>query len=106
LTRHERWRWLRAVSTPIEVFSVQPIYAMSDALWERAQRVLLAIDLMPSPAARTLLDAIIYRALTGAAWDDLPASYPASEAVAEHTARWRDRGVLAQLEAVVLVRLC
>jgi transposase len=60
---------------------VQPDFALSDALWARVATVLAAGDPAPPPNARALMDAIIYRVLTGVSWEALPAAYPAPEHV-------------------------
>jgi transposase len=80
-------------------------YAMSDALWARVAAVLTAVDPAPPADARALLDAIVYRALTGATWDELPAGYPPPPDVAACAERWRALGLLKRLEPVLLLRL-
>jgi transposase len=78
---------------------------MSDALWTRVAPVLATVDPTPPPDARALLDAIIYRALTGIAWTELPARYPAPEHVAACAERWRALGLWPRLEPLLLFRV-
>jgi transposase len=88
-----------------EVLVVPAVYAMSDALWARIAPVVARADPLPPPDARTLLDAIIYRALTGGTWDDLPSGYPPPANVAACAAQWRQQGVLERIEVLLLILL-
>jgi hypothetical protein len=55
---------------------VQPVFKMSDRLWERITVVLETVDTSPPANARSLLDAVSYRTLSDVAWEALPAAYP------------------------------
>jgi transposase len=78
---------------------------MSDGLWARTAAILQSVDPVPPPNARALLEAIIYVALTGTAWTDLPANYPPPADVTACAARWRNLGLLQRLEPILLFRL-
>jgi transposase len=77
---------------------------MTDALWARVEVVLAAVDPAPPRNARAVLEAIIYRALSGTTWQELPAAYPAPEEVAACADRWQELGLWPRLEPVLLVR--
>jgi transposase len=87
------------------VLGVAAVYTMSEALWARLAPVVATVDPTPPPAARALLEAIIYRALTGSAWSELPARYPAPEQVVACAVRWRAQGLWPRLERLLLFRL-
>jgi transposase len=78
---------------------------MSDALWTRISIVLNAVDQAPPANARALLDAMIYLALSGGDWAELPAAYPPTSEVAAGAVRWRRLGLFERLEPELPVRL-
>jgi hypothetical protein len=80
-------------------------YAMSDSLWARVAAILETVDPNPPAGARALLDAVIYRALTGTSWEAMPAIYPPATVVLAAAERWRSLGLFDRLEIVLPVRL-
>jgi transposase len=80
-------------------------FALSDTLWARVAAILATVDPTPPHNARAILEAIIYRALTGTIWQDLPAVYPSPAVVMDCAARWEQLGLWPRLEPVLLVRL-
>jgi transposase len=88
-----------------EVRGVPAVYTLSDGLWVRLAPVVVTVDPTPPRDTRALLEAIIYRALSGNAWSELPAHYPAPEHVAACAERWRGMGLLERLEPLLRLRL-
>jgi transposase len=93
------------VARRLEVIGVQALYMLSDALWARVAAILATVDPAPPANARALVDAIIFRALAGCTWDELPSAYPPPSDVAACAERWRELGFQKRLEPVLLFRL-
>lgn len=71
-------------------------YEVSDAQWKRIE------ELFPAKKAgrplkwdnRTMLNAILWLAQRGAAWEDIPSRYPPYQSVYSRFRKWRDDGTL------------
>lgn len=79
----------------------EPLASLSEARWQRLWRLITQLDQPPTPlplaTARALVQALLYRALTGVAWDALPAWAPPAVEVEATYQRWQQQGLLAQL---------
>lgn len=84
------------------------MYHVSDAQWARV-RPLIARIAHPGGLLehdlRAMLGAILYRALTGCDWEEIPNSYPPAARIEELYRHWRQLGLLELLSAMLLVRL-
>ena len=78
---------------------------LPDRLWARVQAHLLAADPRPPAEARALVDALVYRALTGVAWSALPPGSPPLAVVRAAYARWQTLGLLDYLAEALGIRL-
>src|SRR5579871_6418491 len=86
--------------SPLGTTAPAPI---SDTLWEKLKPI---IDTFDPPAThsgppridpRAALDAIVYKMVTGCAWNRLPPEFPDDSSVHRTYARWNERGVLTRL---------
>src|SRR5579884_1585558 len=83
---------------------------LSDARWARLWALIQEHDRPPAPytsdeEARRLLLALLYRALTDAAWDALPNWAPPAAVVQDTYDRWYRLGLLQRLTDVLLIDL-
>ncbi len=81
---------------------------ISDAVWLRVQPIIVQADPRSAnerAACRLLIDAAIYRAITGADWLDLPNELPHDAGARETYQRWKAHGVIPRLSAALLVDL-
>lgn len=81
---------------------------ISDALWTRVQPIIAQSD--PGSASerevdRLLIDAVIYRAVTGADWVDLPSELPHDAGALATYQRWKAHGIIPRLSAALLIDL-
>jgi len=86
-----------------------PIH-LSARRWARLWREIRALDPLPTTyetaaEAQQVLLAILYRALTGVAWEALPASAPPAGLVRATYQRWYAEGLLARLSRDLHVQL-
>jgi transposase len=82
----------------------EPLPQLSDELWQRLQSLLAVADpQLDAAAARLMVQAVLYRQLTGSAWSQVPVVEPErAEAAYE---RWKASGLLEQLAQVLRLRL-
>lgn len=88
--------------------SVLRVPHISDALWLRVQPILARSDPRAAgerEACRLLIDAVIYRAVTGADWLDLPNELPHDAGARATYQRWKAHGMLPYLSAALLIDL-
>ncbi|HLZ70655.1 MAG TPA: transposase [Dehalococcoidia bacterium] len=81
---------------------------ISDALWDRLRPIIAGGDpatVMDLGVGRSLVDAVLYRAITGDAWLDLPSELPHDDRAWQTYERWKRSGVLHQLSATLHVDL-
>jgi putative transposase len=85
-----------------------PPIALSDLQWARVRLLIAQFE----PAAltdpfttRAVLSALLYQALTGCPWSDIPANYPPVETVLAARQHWSELGLLRLLSAILLVNL-
>jgi transposase len=81
-----------------------PLPELTDTLWQRLVSLIGAAESGCDPdRSRLLLQALLYRQLTGTPWAATPVVDPL---LAEATyRRWRASGLLAQLTEVLRIRL-
>lgn len=87
---------------PIEI----PI-TLSDAQWARLAPLLTHLDTVATPPdlLRAVLSTLLYRAVTGSGWDQLPERYPPPIVVQQTYERWQQLGLLDLISAGLLVQL-
>ena len=71
-------------------------YELSDSEWERIE-ALFPVSKMGRPVKwdnRTMLNAMLWIARSGSAWEDLPGRYPPHQSVYSRFCKWRDDGTL------------
>lgn len=71
-------------------------YELSDSEWEKIEH-LFTKSHTGRPQKwnnRTMFDAILWLARSGAPWEDLPNRYPPHQSVYSHFCKWRDDGTL------------
>ena len=74
-------------------------YEISDEEWERIQ-YLFPVAQTGRPAKwdnKTMLNAILWLARSGSAWEDIPSRYPPHQSVYSRFCKWRDDGTLQRL---------
>lgn len=82
-------------------------WRISDELWRILEPLFEELD-PPRRSGRqrhpprALLDAILYRAITGAPWSSLPASYPDDSSVHRAFQRWRRLGIMDRVWSILL----
>lgn len=85
-----------------------PIWRVSDDLWQRIERLLLALDPpaqtgRPRIDPRAALDAMIYRGRSGLQWNQLPKSFPDGSPFPDDSSvhrtmqRWAEKGVFERI---------
>src|SRR5579883_177312 len=80
---------------------------ISNHLWPRLAALISASD-PPTGRGRhrteprAVLDAILYRLITGCAWHQLPSSFPHSSSVYRTYQRWKRSGLLEELLRLIL----
>src|SRR5262249_26390007 len=85
-------------------------FQFSDALWSRLWHLLREQDQPPrsyetEAQARALVMAMLYRALTGVAWADLPQGAPPPNQVRAAYQRWEEQGLLNSFSELLHVQL-
>lgn len=81
---------------------------ISDALWDRVRPIVAGSDpeaAVAPDACRLLVDAVIYWAITGADWTELPSELPHDAWACQTYQRWKERGILTRLSAALLVNV-
>lgn len=71
-------------------------YKLSDWKWERIENLFPSSKTGRPPKwdNKTMLNAILWLARSGSAWEDIPNRYPPHQSVYSRFCKWRDDGTL------------
>jgi transposase len=83
------------------------IWRVPDELWAQIQPLLAQLDPPKTRGRKRIdqrgaLDAIIFRLRSGCQWNQLPNEFPDDSSVHRTFQRWQQRGLFAQLWALLL----
>ena len=83
------------------------IWAISDALWERIEPVILELDPAQAKGRKRvdqhkMLEGVIFRMRSGCQWNHLPKELGDDSAIHRTFQRWVERGVLDGIWAVLI----
>jgi transposase len=82
--------------------------AVSDLQWARVGPLIAHFDaaaMADACGTRAVLSALLYQAVAGCPWNDLPPCYPSCQTVVATCQRWSELGLVRLLSAVLLVDL-
>ena len=77
-------------------------YELSDWEWERIENLFPSSKTGRPPKwdNKTMLNAILWLARSGSAWEDIPNRYPPHQSVYSRFCKWRDDGTLEASKSV------
>lgn len=79
-----------------EMIDMAKRYELSDWQWERIENLFPSSKTGRPPKwdNKTMLNAILWLARSGSAWEDIPNRYPPHQSVYSRFCKWRDDGTL------------
>lgn len=74
-------------------------YEIEDSEWERIKHLFTKAKTGRPPKwdDKTMLNAILWLARSGASWKDIPSRYPPHQSVYSRFCKWRDSGILEKV---------